>query len=97
MLEEEDQKKRKAAEQLDKEARSGGKLTRYPHGMLFDQKYQDTHATELAERKEAELATRAKKEQSGRARGRGRDRGRGRGRGQGAATASSTSVAGDIQ
>ncbi|WVW81829.1 hypothetical protein I302_103826 [Kwoniella bestiolae CBS 10118] len=46
--------KRKAAEDLDKEARGSKKQTRYPRGQLFDQKYQETHATELAERKERE-------------------------------------------
>ncbi|WWC94365.1 hypothetical protein V866_001207 [Kwoniella sp. B9012] len=46
--------KRKAAEELDKEARGSKKQTRYPKGKFFDQKYQETHATELSERKERE-------------------------------------------
>ena len=56
---------RDAAAQQDQEARSHGKRTRYPLGHLFDQQYQETHAEELAARKEEEEARkRARKTRS---------------------------------
>ena len=51
---EKDIERRDAATELDQVARSHGKRTRYPLGQLFDQKYQEDHAEELAERQGVE-------------------------------------------
>ena len=45
---------REAAAELDRGARSHGKRQRFPQGQLFDQKYQEDHAEELAERRQVE-------------------------------------------
>ena len=58
--------RRVAAEELDRSARGSKKRTRFPQGELFNQEYQDSHAAELAERREAEKQSREKKK--GRAR-----------------------------
>ena len=49
-----DIERRDAAAKQDREARSHGKRQRFPKGHLFDQRYQQEHAEELAARKEAE-------------------------------------------
>ncbi len=60
MLLEKDLERRRAAEELDKVARASNKRTRFPHGASFDQKYQEEHAEELAERREAEKQSQKK-------------------------------------
>ncbi|WVQ70356.1 uncharacterized protein L199_008583 [Kwoniella botswanensis] len=57
----EDTRKRKAAEELDKEVQGTGKCTRYPQGQVFDPGYKREHAAELAERKKKQLEERRKK------------------------------------
>ncbi|EIW71701.1 hypothetical protein TREMEDRAFT_28153 [Tremella mesenterica DSM 1558] len=57
-LHEKDEALRKASEQLDRAARGSKKRQRYPHGERFDQAYQESHAEELAERRETETAKR---------------------------------------
>ena len=60
VLMEQDLRKREAAEALDRAARTSTR-TRYPQGQLFDQKYQEEHAIELAAAKESERQTRLKR------------------------------------
>ena len=67
-----DLEKWRAADELDKAARGSNKRTRFPQGHLFDQKYQEDHAEELQERKEAEKEGRAKKRRAAAAKGKGR-------------------------
>ncbi|RXK41547.1 hypothetical protein M231_01046 [Tremella mesenterica] len=57
-LHEKDEALWKASEQLDRAARGSKKRQRYPHGERFDQAYQESHAEELAERRETETAKR---------------------------------------
>ena len=54
VLLEKDAERHEAAAQLDRAARGSRKRTRYAQGQLFDQKYQEDHAEELAERRRAE-------------------------------------------
>ena len=68
VLLEKDMERREAAAELDQAARGSKKRTRYAQGQLFDQKYQEDHAEELAKRKEAEEG----KKQAKKARGRPR-------------------------
>lgn len=68
VLLEKDLERRRAAEELDKVARASNKRTRFPHGALFDQKYQEEHAEELAERREAEKQRKEPKKAVGRPR-----------------------------
>ena len=46
-----DLERRDAAAELDRMARSHGKRQRFPQGQLFDQRYQEEHAEELAARR----------------------------------------------
>ena len=68
VLLEQDQAKRQAANELDLAARRSNKRTRFPQGHLFDQKYQEEHAQELAERKEREKQSKGKKKAAARPR-----------------------------
>jgi hypothetical protein len=66
---EKDLEKRQAADKLDKEAKGGGKSTRFPQGQLFDQQYQEEHAGELEERRGREKEGCAKKKAAAGAKG----------------------------
>ena len=61
VLTEHREKKRKAAEKLEREVRGGGKRTRYPAGVVYSLEYQKTHEKELAEQKAAETHAKEKK------------------------------------
>jgi len=65
---EKDAERQEAAEELDKVARGSEKRTRFPLGHLFDQKYQEVHAEELSERRQAEEQRKAQKKARGRPR-----------------------------
>lgn len=51
----------KASEAMERAARGKGKLTRFPKGHVYSQKYQEEHAVELAARKEREKEGHARK------------------------------------
>jgi len=59
----------RGAQELDKAARGRQGAVRNTQGQLFDPKYQETHTTELAERKERERQAREKRKGKGRATG----------------------------
>ena len=66
---EQDLERREAASQLDRVARGSKKRQRFPQGQLFDQKYQEDHAEELAKRKREENDRKKTKRSSARAKG----------------------------
>ena len=68
LLLEKDLERRRATEELDKVARASTKRTRFSQGASFDQKYQEEHAGELAERREAEKQRKEPKKAVGRPR-----------------------------
>ena len=66
---EQDLERREAASQLDRVARGSNKRQRFPQGQLFDQKYQEDHAEELAKRKREENDRKKTKRSSARPKG----------------------------
>ncbi|EIW66169.1 hypothetical protein TREMEDRAFT_65771 [Tremella mesenterica DSM 1558] len=73
ILLEQDMGYRKAAEALDREARSK-KRERYPLGHLFSLQYREDHAAELNERRAVEVERREeRKHTGGKKRGKGKD------------------------
>lgn len=51
----------RAQQEVDKAVRGGGKRTKFPLGVVFDQRYRETHAAELADWGRAERARNEKK------------------------------------
>ena len=66
MVEEDNQKIRAAAE-LDQEARVVDQTVACPRGTVYDQQYQESHAEELAQRKEEERKEKWKRANAARA------------------------------
>jgi hypothetical protein len=69
VLNEQDLNRHRASDRLDQQARTSNKRTRFPKGHLYDQRYAQEHAVELAARKEEEKQARLNKRRSAQEKG----------------------------